>query len=92
MAFVNLTDLETAARGLLPQPVFDNYCGGSHDEITLRENRAAYVRLTLHYHVLRGRDACDTTTTVLGHTLRETRLRPSTPLERAAIRLNRSPL
>jgi 4-hydroxymandelate oxidase len=70
MAFVNLTDLETAARDLLPKPVFDYYCGGSHDEITLRENPAAYDRLTLHYHVLRGRDACDTTTTVLGHRLR----------------------
>lgn len=33
--------------------VFDYYAGGAHDEITLRENRAAFERMTLHYRVLR---------------------------------------
>jgi len=70
MAFVNLAELETAARDRMPKPVFDYYCGGANDEITLRENRAAYDRLTLHYHVLRGGDGRDTTATVLGHRLR----------------------
>lgn len=70
MAFVNLVELETAARDRLPRPVFDYYCGGANDEITLRENRAAYDRLTLHYHVLRGGEGRDSTATVLGHELR----------------------
>ena len=70
MAFVNLAELEATARDLLPRPVFDYYCGGAHDEITLRENRAAYERLTLHYHVLRGSEGRDTNATVLGHRLR----------------------
>lgn len=70
MGFLNLAELEAEARGRLPASVFDYYCGGANDEVTLRENRAAYERLTLHPHVLRGGDSCDTTVTVLGHKLR----------------------
>jgi 4-hydroxymandelate oxidase len=76
MPFVNLADLEAAAREKLSKPVFDYYLGGSYDEVTLRENRAAYERLSLHYRVLRGVDHCDTSVTVLGHALRSPILVP----------------
>jgi hypothetical protein len=58
------------AREILPLPVFNYYYEGAHDEITVRENCAAFQRLALHYHVLRGADRSDTTVSVLGHTLR----------------------
>lgn len=35
------------ARELLPQTAYDFYAGGANDEITLRENRLAYERITL---------------------------------------------
>jgi 4-hydroxymandelate oxidase len=44
---INLFELETKARELLPQTAYDYYASGANDEITLRENRAAYERLTL---------------------------------------------
>ncbi len=69
MVLVNLMDYEENARDKLPRAVLDYYCGGANDEITLRENRAAFDRLTLHYHVLRGVDRRDTSVTVLGHEL-----------------------
>ena len=61
MALVNLAEYEAKAREILPLPVFDYYYGGAHDEITVRENCAAFQRLALHYHVLRGADRSDTT-------------------------------
>ena len=70
MALVNLAEYEAKAREILPLPVFDYYYGGAHDEITVRENCAAFQRLALHYHILRGADRSDTTVSVLGHTLR----------------------
>ena len=70
MALLNLAEYEAKAREILPLPVFDYYYGGAHDEITVRENCAAFQRLALHYHVLRGADRSDTTVSVLGHTLR----------------------
>ena len=35
------------ARELLPQTAYDYYASGANDEITLRENRVAYERITL---------------------------------------------
>ena len=37
---INLWELETRARELLPQMASDYYASGANDEITLRENRA----------------------------------------------------
>jgi 4-hydroxymandelate oxidase len=70
MALVSLADYEGQAREVLPKPVLDYYDGGAHDEITLRENRAAFDRIALHYRVLRGTDRCDTSASVLGHPMR----------------------
>ena len=44
---INLLELEMKARELLPQTVYDYYASGANDEITLRENRLAYERITL---------------------------------------------
>ena len=42
---INLLELESKARELLPRAVYDYYAGGANDELTLRENRAAYERI-----------------------------------------------
>lgn len=50
---INVYDFEALAREKLPQMAYDYYASGAHDEITLRENHAAYDRLRLNYRVLR---------------------------------------
>ena len=64
--FVNLWELEAAARGRFADGTFDYYAGGANDEITLRENIRAYERITLRYRVLVGVETRDTSTTILG--------------------------
>ena len=63
---INLLELEMKARELLPQMAYDFYTGGANDEVTLRENRAAYERITLLPHMLVDVSARDLGTTVLG--------------------------
>ena len=70
MTPLNLAEYEARGRETLPGPVCDYYCGGAQDEITLRENRAAFDRLPLRYRVLRGAERRDTGGTLLGHALR----------------------
>jgi 4-hydroxymandelate oxidase len=65
-AFINVADFERRASEALARSAFDYYASGAHDEITLRENRAAFERLALHYHVLRDVSRRDMATTVLG--------------------------
>lgn len=67
---INLYDYETLARGKLSQMAYDYYASGAHDEITLRENHAAYDRIKLRYRVLRDISRRTTATTVLGNPLR----------------------
>ncbi len=67
--FINVADFERRAAEALSRPAFDYYASGAHDEITLRENRAAFERLRLHYRVLRDVSRRDLTTTVLGETI-----------------------
>lgn len=69
-AAVNLFDLEAEAIARLPAPTRDYYRGGACDEITLRENRAAYERIALHYRVLRDVSERDLSATVLGAPVR----------------------
>ena len=52
MQAINIFDYETLAREKLPTMAFDYYASGAQDEITLRDNRAAYDRIKLLYHVL----------------------------------------
>ncbi len=63
---VNIFELETIAREKLSREAYDYYAGGAHDEVTLRENRAAYDRISLAYRVLVDVSHRDLTTTVLG--------------------------
>jgi 4-hydroxymandelate oxidase len=67
---VSIADMEAAAREKLPQMVWDYYAGGSQDEITLRENRAAYDSIFLRYRVMRGVAQRNLATTVLGHSIK----------------------
>jgi isopentenyl diphosphate isomerase/L-lactate dehydrogenase-like FMN-dependent dehydrogenase len=64
---LNLFDLERAALGALPALARDYYASGADDEITLRDNRAAFERLRLHYRVLVDVSQRSTATAVLGH-------------------------
>lgn len=63
---VNLFELEAIAREKLSRETYDYYASGSQDEVTLRENRAAYDRLALAYRVLVDVSQRDLTTSVLG--------------------------
>jgi 4-hydroxymandelate oxidase len=49
---INLDDFEALARRRLPAMAYDYYASGAHDELTLRENVAAYGRIALRYRVL----------------------------------------
>jgi 4-hydroxymandelate oxidase len=63
---INLEELEQRARAALHQMAYDYYAGGGNDEVTLRENRAAYDRISLLPHILVDVSTRDLETTVLG--------------------------
>ena len=63
---VNLSEYERLAQKVLPKSIFDHAAGGSDDEITLRENTAAFERLRLLPHILRDVTVRDHAVTVLG--------------------------
>jgi 4-hydroxymandelate oxidase len=64
---VSIFDLERLAGKRLGKSAFDYYRSGAHDELTLRDNRAAFERIRLRYRVLVDVSERDATTTVLGH-------------------------
>jgi isopentenyl diphosphate isomerase/L-lactate dehydrogenase-like FMN-dependent dehydrogenase len=66
---VSVFDYENAAREALPPVAYDYYASGANDEITLRENHAAYERIKLKPRVLLDTSKRDLTTTVLGQTI-----------------------
>jgi (S)-mandelate dehydrogenase len=49
---VSIEDLRSLARRRLPRAIFDFFDGGAEDEVTLRENRAAFERVRLLPRVL----------------------------------------
>ncbi len=53
-AVVSIRDLESRARARLDPAVYDFFAGGAGEEVTLRENEAAFGRLGLVPRVLRG--------------------------------------
>lgn len=67
--YVEVMDFETAAHNALDKMAYDYYASGANDQITLRENRAAFDRWTLWPRVLVDVSKPDLTTTVLGKTL-----------------------
>ena len=67
---INLLEFEARARARLDDNAFDYYVSGAHDELSLRDNRAAYSRLRLAYRVLVDVSERDLSTTVLGTRIR----------------------
>ncbi len=63
---INLADFELLARRRLNTMAFDYYASGAHDEVTLRENVAAYERIALCYRVLVDVTERKMATSVLG--------------------------
>ena len=63
---LNVFELEAIARERLSPEAYDYYAGGAHDEVTLRENRAAYDRVSIAYRVLVDVSRRDLATSVLG--------------------------
>jgi 4-hydroxymandelate oxidase len=55
-SFLSVSDFEAEARRRLDPAVFDYIAGGAEDEITVRENEAAFARIGLVPRVLRGGD------------------------------------
>ena len=64
-ALVNLAEYEAAAREAVDSSILDYFDGGSNDEITLRDNVAAFSRITLYPRMFRGVGTRDTSTTVV---------------------------
>jgi (S)-mandelate dehydrogenase len=62
----SIEELRLAARRRLPRAVFDFIDGAAEDELTLRDNRAAFERVRLLPRVLRDVSSVDTSTTILG--------------------------
>jgi (S)-mandelate dehydrogenase len=60
--------LRLAAKRRLPRAVFDFIDGGAEDELTLRENRAAFGKVKLLRKVLVGVSQVNTETSILGTT------------------------
>jgi 4-hydroxymandelate oxidase len=63
---VNLAEYEAHARTILPPMVWDYYAGGADDELTLRDNCAAYGRVKLLPRALVDVSRIELGTTVLG--------------------------
>lgn len=63
---LNSDDYEAAARERLSPGAYAYFAGGSEDELTLRENRAAWERMILVPRVLVDVSRRDLSTTVLG--------------------------
>ncbi len=51
-AKLNLFEYEAEAQTCLLAPTWGYFAGGANDEVTLRENRAAFDRLTLRYRTM----------------------------------------
>jgi 4-hydroxymandelate oxidase len=63
---INVYEYEELARAQLHPAVWDYYSGGANDEVTLRENRAAFERLQLRPRMLVDVSQISTATTLLG--------------------------
>jgi len=66
---INIEDLRQRSRRRLPRAVFDFVDGGGEDEWSVRENRAAFERITFRPRVLVDVSQRDQSTTVLGQKL-----------------------
>jgi (S)-mandelate dehydrogenase len=64
---VNIEDLRRLAKRRLPRAIFDFFDGGAEDEVTLRENRAAFERVRLLPRVLVDVSKIETTIHLFGN-------------------------
>jgi isopentenyl diphosphate isomerase/L-lactate dehydrogenase-like FMN-dependent dehydrogenase len=63
---LNVAEYEALAEPRMHPAAWDYYATGTDDEVTLRENRAAFARIKLRPHMLVDVSHVDTATTVLG--------------------------
>jgi (S)-mandelate dehydrogenase len=63
---ISIEDLRQLARKRIPRAIFDFFDGGAEDEVTLRENRAAFERVRLLPRVLVNVASVDLGTELLG--------------------------
>ncbi len=66
---INLMEYEDRARDLLPETAYMYFATGANDEITLRENQAAYARLKLYPRMLRDVSTRSMAVELFGQTL-----------------------
>src|SRR3990167_9612953 len=66
MDYVNIDEIEYAAKLKLPESVYDFCAGGSSDEITLKRNRSVFSEVGLVPRVLTGCDTVNLAVNVLG--------------------------
>lgn len=66
---VTLSDFETLAKRRMTRMAYEYVAGGASDEITLRDNLAAFDRLRLHPRVLMDVSELDTRLTLFGQAL-----------------------
>ena len=64
---LNLREFEPLARDVLSQMVFEYYASGASDDLTLRENEAAYQRIFLRPRAMAGVAKRSMKTTLFGH-------------------------
>jgi 4-hydroxymandelate oxidase len=85
---VNLFEMERLAQEKLAQPAFDYYISGANDEITVRENHAAYERIQLAPRMLIDVSQRDMSTIVRlpfsAWLIRTAKLPPRAPREKPA--------
>src|ERR1041385_2642064 len=63
---VNIADLRLMAKRRLPRAIFDFFDGGAEDEVSLRDNCAAFQRVRLLPRVLVDVSKPDTKTAIFG--------------------------
>jgi len=63
---VSIEDLRVLTKRRIPRAIFDFFDGGAEDEVTLRENRAAFERIRLRPRVLVNVANVDTKIDLLG--------------------------
>src|SRR5215469_15552426 len=66
MELVNVFDYEKLAQARMAPPLWDYYQGGSDDEVTMRECRAAFERIKLRPRVLVDVSVIDMRSSALG--------------------------
>jgi 4-hydroxymandelate oxidase len=68
-ALLNIDDYERAARERLEASIYDYIAGGAWDEVTLRENCAAYDRWRFRPRFMVNVEKRDLSVSILGNTL-----------------------